>query len=68
MSKKTKISRLPKNEQNYIKEELLQNGYSNEDIILLFNRLTLADISDIIDIDVVAMWILKLYTTVGIIL
>lgn len=57
MSKKTKISRLPKNEQNYIKEELLQNGYSNEDIILLFNCLTLADINDIIDIEAVAMWI-----------
>lgn len=68
MSKKTKISRLPKNEQNYIKEELLQNGYSNEDIILLFSRLTLADISDIIDIEAVAMWILRLYMIVEIIL
>lgn len=68
MSKKTKISRLPKNEQNYIKEELLQNGYSNEDIILLFNRLTLADISDIIDIEAVAMWILRLYMIVETIL
>ena len=68
MSKKTKISKLPKNEQNYIKEELLQNGYSKEDIILLFNRLTLADISDIIDIEAVAMWILRLYMIVETIL
>ncbi len=52
---KTKICKLPINKQNYIKSELLKNGYSKEDIILLFNCLTLADISDIIDIEAVAM-------------
>ncbi len=51
MSMKTRIYKLNKNIQNKIKDCLLHNGMTMEDLSCLWQTMTLKDISEYMDIE-----------------